>query len=353
MKVLIVGAGPTGLTAAVELARRGVLPTIVDQRESASTLSRAVGITPRSLALLKPSGVAEKLIDEGVQINGLRVYHGTSLSLSMRLHSERTEYPCVLGMPQDRTEAIMSEIFTSLGGTVRFGLGFEALQEEGDKVVAQFTDGSHETFDAIIGADSNRSTVREAASIAYPGFDLDQIWSIADVDVEDWQYPDKISLVQVEPGTIVVVAPLGATRYRLVASAENALEALPLPIKVSNIRREGTFSISVRQAETYSKGNVHLAGDAAHCHAPVGGRGMNLGIADAAELAKRLIEGGIEGYADERHRQGREAMLVTERGRKLIGGLTPSHQLAFRTIITSANYLPPIRRRLGRFLVEF
>ena len=108
MKVLIVGAGPTGLTAGIELCRFGLVPTIVDKRESASTHSRAVGITPRSLDLLKPSGVSAKLIAEGVALNGLRVYHGTSLSLELPLHSKRMAYPCVLAMPQDRTEAIMS-----------------------------------------------------------------------------------------------------------------------------------------------------------------------------------------------------------------------------------------------------
>ncbi|MGI9400304.1 MAG: FAD-dependent oxidoreductase [Rhizobiaceae bacterium] len=353
MKILIVGAGPTGLTAATELARRGVIPTIVDRRQAASTLSRAVGITPRSLGLLKPSGVAGKLICEGVAMDGLRVYLGRSLSLEMPLFSERTEYPCVLGMPQDRTEAIMSETLASFGGSVRFGLGFEDYEGEGDQVMAHFSDGTSEKFDTIIGADGIRSTVREAAGISYPGFDLDQTWSIADVDVGDWQHPNKITLVNAGPGQTVVVAPLGTTRYRVVASAENALDTLPLPIDVTNIRREGTFKISVRHAQTYSRGRIHLAGDAAHCHAPVGGRGMNLGIADATELAMRLVEGGVDGYSQKRHQQGHEAMRITERGRKLTGGLSWRHRLAFRTIIASANYLPPVRARLGRFLVEF
>ena len=353
MKVLIVGAGPTGLTAGIELCRLGLVPTIVDKRESASTHSRAVGITPRSLDLLKPSGVSARLIAEGVALNGLRVYHGTSLSLELPLHSERMAYPCVLAMPQDRTEAIMSGALEKLGGSVAYGKGFQSYSERGGKVAVTFCDGSSGTFDTVIGADGIRSAVRTAAGIDYPGFDLERVWSIADVDVEGWQHPNKITLIHVRPGVVVVVAPLESKRYRLVSSAPNALEAMPLPLNVVKIRREGQFRISVRQAAIYSKGAVHLAGDAAHCHAPIGGRGMNLGIADAAELARRLLKGGIDGYAEERHRLGREAIRITERGRKMTGGVTLTRRIAFRTVIASVNSVPMIRLRLGRFLVEF
>lgn len=353
MKVLIVGAGPTGLTAAIELARRGVVPTVIDQRDSASTLSRAVGITPRSLELLSHSGVSDRLIAEGVAMDGLRVYRGETLALDMPLHSERAFFPTVLGLPQDRTEVIMAETLTSLGGSVRYGVALASLGEQVDRVVARLSLGAEEEFDIVIGADGIRSTIREAAGIAYPGIDLEQTWSIADVDVDDWRHPGKITLVQVKPGTVVVVAPIGGTRYRLVASHEDALKALPLPLNVTNVRREGTFSISVRQAERYSKGRVHLAGDAAHCHAPVGGRGMNLGIADASELAKRIVEGGLEGYSALRHQAGAEAVAVTERGRKMTGGLTWQRRLAFRTLLSAAAFVPTIKRRLGRFLVEF
>jgi len=140
MKVLIVGAGPTGLTAAIELARRGVLPVIVDRRHDASTLSRAVGITPRSLELLSHSGVAQRLIEEGIAMDGLCVYRGTSLALSMPLHSERTYFPTVLGLPQDRTESVMAEILTSLGVAVQYGIGLETLSNREDAVVARFSE---------------------------------------------------------------------------------------------------------------------------------------------------------------------------------------------------------------------
>lgn len=353
MKILIVGAGPTGLTAAIELARRQVVPTIVDRRDSASIFSRAVGITPRSLQLLSHSGVSERLIAEGVAMDKLRIYRGNSLVLEMPLHSDGAFFPTVLGLPQDRTEAIMADALASLGCAVRYGVVLEGFEEKDDRVVARFSDGAGEAFDYVIGADGVGSFVREAAGIAYPGIDLDESWSIADVDAENWRHPGHITMVQAKPGENVVVAPLGPTRYRVVANSENALKALTLPLNVTNIRREGTFKISVRQAKTYSKGRIYLAGDAAHCHAPVGGRGMNLGIADAAELARRIVEGDMEGYSSLRHHEGAEAIRVTERGRKMVTAKSRERRIAFRTFLALVNVVGPIKRRMGRFLVEF
>ena len=353
MKALIVGAGPTGLTVAVELARRGISPTIVDRRDGASTLSRAVGITPRSLELLSHSGASKELIAEGIAMDGLRVYHGTKLNLEMQLKSQTAYHPNLVCLPQDRTEAIIAETLSRLGTEIAYGMTCENFTEELDGVVVQFGDGKEEKYDHVIGADGIRSTVRETAGIAYPGFDLAERWSVADVDLATWRHPGCLTVFQAGPGKVAVVVPIGEGRYRVVATGEKALDTMPIPLDVTNIRREGAFKISVRKAETYSTGRVHLAGDAAHAHSPVGGRGMNLGIADAAELAKRLIEGGLAGYSEARHGDALEARKITERGRKMSTGPNLFRRVAFRGLVAAAGHLPGIQRRLGQFIVEF
>ena len=353
MKVLIVGAGPTGLTAAIELSRRGLKPTIIEQREDASTLSRAVGITPRSLEILSHSGAHEPLISEGIAMDGLRVYHGQSLSLEMDLKSETSFHPNLVCLPQDRTEAILADTLSSLGTTIRYGCRLEGLEELNGGVRVTLSDRSQETFDHVIGVDGIRSTVREKAGIAYSGFDLDDKWAVADVDLDDWRHPGCLTVVQAGKGTVAVVVPIGPGRYRVVASRENALEAMPLPLNVTNVRREGAFKISIRIAETYSKDRVHLAGDAAHAHSPVGGRGMNLGIADAAELSRRLVEGSMAGYTESRHGEALEARKITERGRKMSTAPNIGRAIAFRTLVGASSMLPPLRRKIGSFIVEF
>lgn len=353
MKILIVGAGPTGLTTAIELARRGVLPTVIDRRDSASTMSRAVGITPRSLELLSHSGVASRLIEEGIAMDGLRVYYGKKLKLKMPLCSEAAFYPNLVCLAQDRTESIIADELKSYGVSVKYGVQLNELSQKPDGVLARFDNAEEEKFDHIVGADGIRSRVREQAGIAYDGIDLEKKWSIADVDLNGWQHPGCLTVVQAGSGTVAVVVPLGKSRYRVVASHEKALKAMPLKLDVAKIRREGTFTISIRIAETYSTGMIHLAGDAAHCHSPVGGRGMNLGIADAVELARRIVDDELDGYTEARHKEALVARTVTERGRKMSTGPNLARRLAFRILVTAAGILPPLRRKIGSFIVEF
>ncbi|MEM7278521.1 MAG: FAD-dependent oxidoreductase [Pseudomonadota bacterium] len=351
-KVLIVGAGPSGLTTAIELARRGVVATLIDKRDQASALSRAVGITPASLRLLSKSGVADKLIAEGVAMNAMHIYQGSRLTLSAPLHSDRTYFPTILALAQDRTENLMVDTLQSLGGSVHYGKSLTTLSDRGNVVTTRFEDNSEDEYELVIGADGVHSTVRQQAGIPFPGFDLSETWSIADVDIKDWRHPGGFTLISAAPGVVIVVAPLGKTRYRVIGSHVNALQALPLPAEVINLRREGTFNIAIRQAKSYSQGRIHLVGDAAHCHSPVGGRGMNIGIADAAELARRIVEGSIDGYSEQRHKEGKTVINATERGRKLIAGVRWPQRLAFRSLLAGAGLSKSIKRRLGQFVVE-
>ena len=346
-RILIVGAGPTGLTAAVELARRGIVPDVIEKEETASNLSRAVGILPSSMHIFAASGVADAIRDEGIPFRAA-VFHDEASTIA-RLPLDGLGDPDMglLGLAQDRTEAHLRTAFEAMGGRVAYATELTALEQ--DDVSVRVTAGGEESiYDLVVGADGAHSTVRQALGLDFQGHTLPEKWSIADVDSPDWPTPDEFHAYLRSRGRVVIVAPLERTRFRLVSNTEDALDTLPVPMNLTRIRREGTFTIAVRQVEQYRSGRVVLAGDAAHCHSPVGGRGMNLGIADAADLARRIAEGGLDGYHAARHAAGRETIELSERGRRTVSSTNPLVRGFAKTALRTISAVPPLRRRFVR-----
>lgn len=349
-RILVVGAGPTGLTTAVELARRGIVPDVVEKEQAGSNLSRAVGILPSSMRILEPSGVADAIRGEAVPFRAA-VFHDEGRAIArLPLDDLDDHHLRLFGLAQDRTEGYLREAFERLGGRVAYATELTALAQDGESVKVT-VGGEEAVYDLVVGADGVHSTVREALGLAFDGHTLPEQWSIADVESPDWPTPEEFHGYLRSRGRVVVVAPLERRRFRLVSNTEDALGTLPVPMNLTRIRREATFQISVRQVPSYRSGRVFLAGDAAHCHSPVGGRGMNLGIADAADLARRVIEGDLDGYDAVRRAAGRETIALSERGRRILTSRNPLirgfAKAAMRTVAAS----PALRRRAVRGLL--
>lgn len=312
----VIGAGPTGLAAAVELARQGAQVRIFDKKDGPSGLSRAVGITPRTIELLTPCGAGPAIAAEAVRFEGLVMHKGREeiLHLPLNFDAESSIY----GLPQDRTEAHLIAALKRYGVAVEYMRPLTNYHIRADHIALDF--GQYVKAEArfLIGADGVHSRVRATAGIHFVGQSLPGPWSIADVVSEIWPHRDRFAGFLLPHGGIAVVVPMAPQRYRVVSSQPEALASLPVPLTVDRLIREASFTIEVKQAETYRKGNVFLAGDAAHAHSPVGGRGMNLGIADACDLAQRLIDGTQAGYEEARRPLGTHAIEVTERARRML-----------------------------------
>lgn len=336
VRVLVVGAGPTGLTAAIELCRRGVSVRLVERRQQASGLSRAVGFQPASLALLQPSGAARDIQAESIAYQSMVVHSQQEPLLEVAFTRSEKAAATLHGLAQDRTEFHLRTALEAQGGRVDFGEELVRIQQKANRVIAttRLVDSAEthtEEFDYLVGADGVDSTVRSLLELDFDGYDLPGNWSIADIDCTDWN-TRNLNLYLLAKGQLAVVAPMEANRVRIVASTSAALQQLPVPINVVKVRRESDFRISVRQVAEYRVGRVFLAGDAAHCHSPVGGRGMNLGVADAAALAARLSVDNPDGYQEARHRAARAVINGSERTRKLL----TSRNRAVRTLVESA-----------------
>ena len=348
MRILIVGAGPPGLTTAVELARRGIVAEIIDLRESGSGLSRTVGIMPASLKNFCPSGVTERFLAEGIKFRQARTYRHSSLVLALPTMGGGGDDGFIIGLAQDRTETHLRDTLSALGGTVRFATELLGLRQDAHKVSAEMKNGARADYDYVIGADGAHSTVRKLVKIVFPGHDLSETWSIADVDADCWRNADCFTVCRLSGGRVVVLAPHEAARFRVISNTPDALAALPLQLNVTKIRREGQFKISVRQAAQYRVGRVFLVCDAAHCHSPVGGRGMNLGIADGAELARCLVEGELEAYGPVRHKVGRKIIAGSEALRKVVTSRNPITRFLVMALLRIAAILPPLQRLFAR-----
>lgn len=348
-RVCIAGAGPTGLTAALELARRGVEVEIHERRATPSPFSRAVGLLAPSMEILRPSGVAAAIEAEAIRFRGL-IFHREARQLA-RVPLNFGPETRIWGLAQDRTEAHLSEALARHEVEVRYGSAVESFSAQEDGVTVRTATGETRA-DWLIGADGAHSTVRAGLGLDFPGHDLPGDWSIADVNARGWTDPDWFKGFLLPGGDVCVVVPLEEARFRVISSRPDALKALPVPMDVTDIHRSGGFTISVRQVTRYRQGRVVLAGDAAHCHSPVGGRGMNLGIADAADLAQRLVAGQMAGYGAARHAEGAHVIRLSETGRRVLQADSAPARTAVTGLLRLAGLFPPLGRRLARRLVS-
>lgn len=347
--VTVIGAGPTGLTAAVELARLGAKVRIFEKRDGASNLSRAVGITPGSIELLTPCGAGPAIEAEAIRFEGLTMHRGDHPLLSLPLNFDARS--SLHGLPQDRTEAHLIDALARYGVQVEYNRELTNLHIEADRVTACFGRHIEVSSKYLIGADGAHSRVRTTLGIHFLGHDLPGRWSIADVHSASWPHKTRFSGYLLPQGHVCVVVPMAPDRYRVIADADDALKALPVKMQVDEVHRTGSFTIQVRQAEQYRKGSVFLAGDAAHVHSPVGGRGMNLGIADAADLARRIMDGTTQGYDEARYAEGEHVIQISERGRRMLQSKGAAKTALFATM-SVISHTPPAQRAIVHQLLS-
>lgn len=317
--VLVIGAGPTGLTLACELARRGVTCRVIDKAPGLFAGSRAKGLQPRTLEVFDDLGVIDAIHAGGMAFPPFRLYAGQALvwerSLEqmlggqLPLGSDATPYPRAWLIPQWRTDRILHDRLVELGDGVEFGSELQALSQSDDGVLATvLRAGRSEQVSAryLVGADGGRSFVRKACGFSFEGTnDVAETTLIADVRASGvrgpachvftpsgnpaercslWDLPhsDYFQLVATLPTDEVPELTLAGIRELFLRRSGRT------DIELSDLRWISRYQVKQRMVDRLRRGRVLLAGDAAHVHSPAGGQGLNTGVQDAYNLGWKL-----------------------------------------------------------------
>jgi 2-polyprenyl-6-methoxyphenol hydroxylase-like FAD-dependent oxidoreductase len=304
-QVLVVGAGPVGLVAGAELARRGVRVRVIDKLAQPTDQSRAIAVHPRSLDMFDRMGIVDELVSTGIKAVAMQLYAGHTKLFRVPLGEVDSAFPFTLTTAQTETERVLNDHLESLGVTVDRGVELVALaqDDEGVHVTLRREDGSTEDVSArwLIGADGGHSMVRKMVGTKLAGSFVGERFLLADVDAEHQLDLDSMHTFFAPDGPVVVL-PMADGRMRFLAEVHDAqlnmnptqdeLQAI-LDRRIGGIRVLRShwltgFEIHHARVPAYRWGRVFLAGDAAHIHSPAGGQGMNTGMQDAFNLAWKL-----------------------------------------------------------------
>ena len=303
--VVIVGAGPTGLSLGAELRLLGVSALVLDKQAAGENTSRACVVHARTLEVLEGIGATAELLQQGLVVPIFRIRDRSHVLATVSFKDLKTAYPYTLMCPQDRVERILLERFQSFGGMVQRPSEVFDTRPVGNDLQVHVKSGEEaRTIHAkwVVGCDGAHSIIREQASIPFEGGAYNESFILADVEM-DWPLErDEVTLFYSEKG-LMVVAPLPDNRFRIVATVQQAsaqpsisdFEAVlkdrgpEYPaVSIRHMAWSSRFRIQHKVAKVLRQGRILLAGDAAHVHSPAGGQGMNTGIQDAISLASAL-----------------------------------------------------------------
>ncbi|HEY2156434.1 MAG TPA: FAD-dependent monooxygenase [Isosphaeraceae bacterium] len=382
LSVLIVGAGPVGLTMAAHLRAHGLAPRLIDKAPHPSETSKALVLWPRSLEMLDDLRIVDRFLADGRPPNEMRLYGNGHLLLEFALGSgvEGTAYPKPLVLPQSETERLLTEHLRDADLAVERPVELVRFADRDDGVDAtlRHADGREEDVrsDYLLGCDGAHSTVRHGLGLEFTGKAEPSDFLLADCRVGG--LPDEAISLFWHPKGVLAFFPFGDGRCRIIADigapqgdgkprdpSPEELQAIvdargPGGVRLSDPRWLAGFRINERKVADYRKGRCFLAGDAAHIHSPAGGQGMNTGMQDTWNLAWKLalVQSGrakaslLDSYTPERGAVGelvlRNATLMT----RVVTIHNPVAQFLRNRIVAALGHLPAFHRAFFGNLTE-
>jgi 2-polyprenyl-6-methoxyphenol hydroxylase-like FAD-dependent oxidoreductase len=381
-QVLVVGAGPVGLTMAAELARYGVCVRIVDKAAQRTDKSKALVLWSRTLELLDRADCTAAFIAAGHKADAANIIVGSKTIGHVSFSGVVSPYPFGLMLPQSETERLLEAHLANLGVHIERERELTGFNDSGQSVTATLhqPDGQTETVETqwLVGCDGAHSSVRHGLGLPFIGDTLKTDWILADIHLAGLRLPETELAIYWHEDGVLALFPISPGRYRVIADTGRSEGPQPQDPTLEQVQkvvdRRGpgglvlsdpvwlsAFRINERKVKEYRRGRVFVAGDAAHVHSPAGGQGMNTGMQDAFNLAWKLAlacrgtctaDNLLDSYSAERSAVGDQVLAAA--GRLTAIGVMKNHTAqAVRNLVAGLVFgLAPVRRAIADTLAE-
>ena len=350
--VIIIGAGPTGLSLACQLIRYGIDFVVVEKNETVTPFSKAIGVQARTLEIYDQLKLAQPAIERGTIASRVRLIEGGELRGEMHLANfgkDLSEFPYMLMLEQSKNEELLYEFIRSHNRDVSWKTELESFSQDESGVTAEvkLPSGESQTIRGkyLVGCDGAKSVIRRDLGLTFEGSTFERLFYVADARV-DWEFPHDALHVCLAREVFVAFFPMpGEDRYRIVGTFPESKnqedgevdyeeiereikEQAELSLDISDVRWFSLYKVHSRRVNKFSEGKCFVAGDAAHIHSPAGAQGMNTGIQDAYNLAWKLAfvvkgaadESLLDTYNEERLANAKRLLDTTDRMFELAAG---------------------------------
>jgi 2-polyprenyl-6-methoxyphenol hydroxylase-like FAD-dependent oxidoreductase len=358
--VIIVGAGPTGLSLACQLVRYGIDFVIIDKKAGVTTHSKAIGVQARTMEIYEQLGVVEQALDRGQIAGKIRIITGGKIRGGVDLSAMGaglSPYPYLFILDQSKNEQLLCEYLQSHNKKVLWKTELEHFSQDETGVTARVktADGVVESIPQsggyaieakyLVGCDGAKSPVRHALGLSFEGSTFERLFYVADAQV-DWEFSHDAGYGCFSPASVAIFFPMvGENRYRIIGTFPEGLEKdegeilyaeieqrikedTKLDLEISHVNWFSVYKVHTRAVNKFSVGRCFVAGDAAHIHSPAGGQGMNTGIQDVYNLAWKMAfvikgyagEQLLETYNEERLPNARRLLATTDRAFNVLVG---------------------------------
>jgi 2-polyprenyl-6-methoxyphenol hydroxylase-like FAD-dependent oxidoreductase len=322
-QVVIIGAGPTGLSLATQLLRYGIDFIILEKNLKTTHLSKAIVIQARTLEIFHEIGLAEKAISAGKLTTAFNMFYKGKRRLRLDtagLGEAMSQFPFALSLEQSKTEKLLVDHLKEHAKHVNWGCEFVRFKQNHDGVTTYYTDptgtGQIIESDYIVGCDGAKSLVRHESGQSFEGDTVPKLFYVTDVKLSSTVVnKDELFIFLIKKGFILFFPMEGAGHYRVIGiipdykDDDNIIEfddirqmlerQVQVPLKFEEEIWFSTYKVHSRKANSFRNGRCFIAGDAGHIHTPAGGQGMNTGIQDTYNLAWKLAYTIKHGMKDE------------------------------------------------------